>query len=664
MDKQSLKKHHFWILLGLAVVLVPIACSGAMFGVGGQAQERTKKIDDELKSLNGQQVKPDDYRDQLEAQKTELQAQKTRVWKEAYKAQEGLVHWPRALSHLDALYFGDPINDQDRANFMRTEVYLAEYNKLPDVIAPTEFPDRNWQSVLRYVPEFRTLPTPEEVWLALEDLCVQREVLQDIHAVNQMLAEFLPVPLPPKAPAKPQGNAVEEKKRYDEEWARYLKSKEVYDAAKRKVDEELKATLKPTAAERAFRFISPYWQLDIVVGRKPGGRAGELDFRGRLTNTSPRRQNVAEIGFRVWLTNPDRPNAEYVVLPIQAEYLAAGASVDFSETRVGQADPNLTVYKVEQKLDSRYVPVKRLDQLKLDYPSNRFAGKTLIGSAVSEEEKKKLAAATPANPAPTGGGDLRGGGPFGGAGPTNSQDFTPNGIPRNRYLERTDQVRRMPVALVMIVDEAHVQDVLRALANSRLRFQNTQFHYERFRGIINLEEPAPIVGADAQTPQTAPGGGETERRVGGARRPGGDSGDVAASVGAGGKGGRSFGGERERGGTPRTRPGPGPGPFGGMPSLGDSGSTSEENNNLVELTVYGLISLYERFPPKPSADANAANATNPAAPPPAGSTAPPPPPPPNAPFVPPMNPAGGLPPPPPAGPNPTATPPTKPPGSP
>src|SRR5947209_6730624 len=100
MEKKGWKKHHFWILLGLAIVLVPINCMGTMFGVGGQAQERAKKIDDELKSLKGQTVKPDFYRDQLDAQKVELQTQKTRVWAAAYQAQEGLIHWPRALSHL------------------------------------------------------------------------------------------------------------------------------------------------------------------------------------------------------------------------------------------------------------------------------------------------------------------------------------------------------------------------------------------------------------------------------------------------------------------------------------------------------------------------------------------------------------------------------------
>jgi hypothetical protein len=651
MEQKGWKKHHFWILLSLAIVLVPISCMGTMFSVGGQAQERAKKIEDEQKSLKGQTVKSDGYREQLDAQKTELQAQKTRVWKEAYKAQDGLIQWPQALSHLNTLaeqnklFFGDPINDQDRNMFMQASVYLGEYDRLPDVILPTEFPERNWRSVLRYVTDFKTMPTPEEVWLALEDLCVQREVLRDIHAVNQMLAEFLPVPMPPKEPAKPKGAAAEEKKRYDYEWGEYLKKKEAYDAAKRKVDDELKAELKPQSNEHAFRFISPYWQLDIVAGRPAGGKAGELAFRGKLTNTSPRRQNVAEIGFRVWLTDPKRSNAEYVVLPVQAEYLAAGASVDFAATRTGQADPSLTIYKVEQKLDTRYVPVKRLDVLRLDYPSNRFAGKGLVAAAVSDDAKKNAPAPPPPS-GPTLGTAANAAAP--------NLDNTPNGIPRLRYLERTEQVRRMPVAMVMIVDQAHVQDVLRALSNSRLRFQNTQVHYERFRGVISLEEPSPI--GELNTPATAP---PTGAPAGGSRmKPRGDDMVGGLKIGLGGPGGRGPGGEIERG--PRQRP-----PTGGYfptPSHGDV-SMEEENNNLVELTVYGLISLYERFPPRSPAD-QAGGSANSATAAPASVTAPPPPPPPNAPFVPPQPAAGTLPAPPPPGPNPTATPPAKPPGSP
>ena len=187
----------------------------------------------------------------------------------------------------------------------------------------------------RFVQDFSKTPTPEEAWLALEDLCVEREVLRDIHAVNQMIAEFLPVPQPIAAPAKPLGKAKEEIEHYQEEMKLYTKEHDAYTAEKNKVDGELATAYQVKPGEFAGRFISPYWQLDLVVGRPAAGqaKAGELSFRGKLINNSNRRQNVARIDFKVWLNNTNQPKDDYAILPIQAEYLAAGASVDFSETR-------------------------------------------------------------------------------------------------------------------------------------------------------------------------------------------------------------------------------------------------------------------------------------------------------------------------------------------
>ena len=47
----------------------------------------------------------------------------------------------------------------------------------------------------------------------------------------------------------------------------------------------------------------------------------------------------------------------------------------------------------------------------------------------------------------------------------------------------------MPIGMVLIVDQAHVQDVLTSFARSRLRFQITQVEWKRYRGSI---QPAVI----------------------------------------------------------------------------------------------------------------------------------------------------------------------------
>jgi len=89
MDKQALKKHHFWILLGLAVVLIPIVLSGAVWGVGSDADAKKKAIEDKKAALAKQQPKGKDYREKLDQQKAELQQQKIRVWKAAYAPRRG-----------------------------------------------------------------------------------------------------------------------------------------------------------------------------------------------------------------------------------------------------------------------------------------------------------------------------------------------------------------------------------------------------------------------------------------------------------------------------------------------------------------------------------------------------------------------------------------------
>ena len=51
MDKDKLKKHHFWILLGLAFVLIPVVLGGVWMGVAQATEEQAKKVDAEKKKL-------------------------------------------------------------------------------------------------------------------------------------------------------------------------------------------------------------------------------------------------------------------------------------------------------------------------------------------------------------------------------------------------------------------------------------------------------------------------------------------------------------------------------------------------------------------------------------------------------------------------------------
>jgi hypothetical protein len=438
---------------------------------------------------------------------------------------------------------------------------------LPSIIAPTQFLGGDWTKVLRYVPDWQRLPSSEDCWLALENLCVQREVLQDIHNVNQLLARFLPVPFPLDAGSPPE-------------------AKSQWDAEKVKVGKELSESLKLKDGEVAGRFQSPYWLLDIAATRSATGRP-EVVFRGKLTNITDRRQNVSRINFKVWLD----ANAQPVVVPVEAEFLAAGETLDFSDLRVPATSRISGIQSVEQVLDLRYAPVKRVDRLVLGYLSNRYADQSLIGPEGPAFKEAKDAEGTGAAAAPTVEGAGRLGAAGGPTGPSGPSSTSSNGLERNRYLHRTEQVRRMPIGVVLVVDQSHIQDVQRAFANSRLRFQNVQIHWQRFRGALD--------GSQSGTPSmtTAPSG----RPPAGGLRPtspsSGPPGPVTPSSGGGG-GGAGAGLETT---APSGRPG------GGRPVPGGAGAPNttafqqlpdEAMTSLVELSIYGIASLYEKYPPR------------------------------------------------------------------
>ncbi len=495
MDKEKLIKHHFWILLGLALLLLPVALGAVWMGVADATAKQAQTVKSKQDSLNLQKPMGENFVQELEKQRQLLDDSKGTVWKVNAGPQASLIKWPRALTTLDRLYFGDQLTDDDRTAFKRKDVYENEFDDLAELVKPTVLAGGNWQSVLRFVKFGAKFPSNEDCWLALEDLCIQREMLMCVREVNLLLARF---------------------------WDETAKS-----------EKELKEHFQSASDEAVFRFVSPYWQLDLALAPTTQGKGNEYSVRGRLTNKSHRRLNVARIDFMVSMTE-----GRAMPLSVDGPFLGYDQFIDFKDKRLpgGAVKPN--ILSIEQKLDARFVPVKRIEQIKLGYHSHRTADKPLVMGAVSEEEKKKTANAPPEGADPNA--------PPAAAGAEKST----SGIDRLRYLTVTKQVRRMPIGLVLIVDQAHVQDILRAFANSRLHFQTTQVHLTRNRG----------QGTGAMPPMPGPGG---------------------AAAAAGGE---------------------------------------DSNTNLVEVAVYGLASIYEKFPPKPAEgatpDANnpaAAPATNPPA---------------------------------------------------
>src|SRR5262249_46489124 len=132
-------------------------------------------------------------------------------------------------------------------------------------------------------------------------------------------------------------------------------------------------------------------------GRPPQAKAGEFAFRGKLKNMSHRRQNVARLEFKVWMTDPARRDSQPAILPVEGDYLPVGEAIEFRDKRV-RATAETNLFGVEQNLDLRYAPVKRIDKIALGYHAHRTASMPLVMSAISEAEIKAQSAGNPTPP--------------------------------------------------------------------------------------------------------------------------------------------------------------------------------------------------------------------------------------------------------------------------
>ena len=656
-NSDALKKHHFWILLGFVPLFVLIAILVVSSSVGGAIAERDKKITDATKEISSKtNPKPVALINKLEETNTRVAAKKGDLWKENWERQAGidpqtgkqdpaknLFTWPnstklKAIERM-GLKFGDKIpNDDGQYNeFRRDEVYLAEYSNarpgfpgtgMADMVAPTQFRG-GWERVLRHVNARSDVQlTSDQIWLMLEDIWVQRSLLSAIKSVNDEIAEFKRI--------------------------RFEKNGQVID------DPANKATQDPL--RRKFR--SPIWELELEVER----RDNQPILVGRLTNITNRLQMMGlnnMMVIKVWLepgSDGKGKGVEPFEFRIGGESLKGVGAVNRdgspANTIVIAPLPDqqikdyinlippgkniVEIVRVQQQFDTRTVPVRRIESLVLGYPDSRTASVPLVAHKTMQPKE----GSEPTTGGTTGGGFNTGSGSFGSAG--GPPPGMTSGIPRDgatgsgtqtavragggtiaavidankkRYLVANDQVRRMPVGLVVVVDQANIQDVLLALANSPLRFQITQVDWVRFRGnlggaggggsstsgdfiVTSGPGDSSIRGSDEDADR--PGGGFGGGPPRGMGPPGGYGGSLGGPVqpGTSGGGGPPGGGGNVFGTTlPYNPPGGGgyfPGSSGGLTTVSESQLTS----GLVELSIYGIVSLYEKY--TPPADATAA----------------------------------------------------------
>jgi hypothetical protein len=569
LDKETMKKQHFWLLLIPLFIGLLLAWLGLFFGVAEATADKEAENKKTKEGIDKAQAQAKKKLELYDKRKDELFDLRTRRWEEMYKIQQEMFQWPAPLDDTNIakvkdLKFGAEISDNQFLNAFRDQA-MKGYDDVEKDVAPIKFAG-DWRAVLRNVPGWRKNPTSEDVWLAIEDYWVQRELLTTLAGVNSELAKF-------QKPSELSQN------------------------------HPLRATLKDTPRERTF--IGRTWRVDLKIENRPDGPF----LTGTLTNLTSRLQPfnaTSELVLNVWLTND--PDAKPFRFAIEGTHLEGGKTEPIKEVKSkhlileGQVNE---LARVEQVFDARTAPVKRLDKMSLGFVSSKHAQAEL---QMPDFSTKAVEAATPAGgtgvsgpPGPPGYGAPMG--PPGGVGPpgatamggaATNTDYTDNGLARRRYVNLTGQVRAMPIGLVVVIDQAFVQDVLTAITNSKLRFQTVQSHMARFHGSLSYASASPagggLFGLGAVPSVTEGAAGIGAAGPPGPPRPGGrPPGPPAPTPGAPPGGGF----------VPGAPPGGGP-TFGGFGGYGygsspQSSSDDQAAGNLVEVAIYGLASLYEKF---------------------------------------------------------------------
>src|SRR5262249_45008136 len=94
-DVEMLKKHRFWILLGLSVLLVLPSSIALGSGVSCVIAEKKARVDAKAKELkNKTDVKGTDWIDIADKKAKNEKALETKVWAQAWRVQEPIFTFP------------------------------------------------------------------------------------------------------------------------------------------------------------------------------------------------------------------------------------------------------------------------------------------------------------------------------------------------------------------------------------------------------------------------------------------------------------------------------------------------------------------------------------------------------------------------------------------
>lgn len=316
------------------------------------------------------------------------------------------------------------------------------------------------------------------------------------------------------------------------------------------------------AEGKTYVFTNPYWQIEVT-------RKGN-QYTTKYTNISRQMQKL-NVSFRFQLTNPSgsREKPLYKIVRVDGQPLRPKAFIEPPVWEVPDTTPE-GIFGIEQALTTETAPVKQLDNLGLDVHSHRTFPKGFKNRFGTKEQKQPAADQSKKNTLRMPGG-------------AEQEVASEKKGPHPRYSESTPQFRKLPVAVVLLVDQDSAHYALTAFEESKLRFQITQVTLTHY--------PGKLEGQKRKSKEKGKGEKDTKKE----KAPSPEEGEPEPVMKSGGGGGMkmtlrglptSRGGRR--GGMVQPT-GQQPGPFAGY--AGEQGA-------IMELVVYGYATLYERFPEK------------------------------------------------------------------
>ncbi len=433
----------------------------------------------------------------------------------------------------------EPMNPKGEGVMQFKGGYYYEKGKLPHT--KTSFlnflPGNGWQHI--------DLDISQETWIAQEDLWIQKEIYRLVRLANDYVSRF---------EAKPGGKGPEDKTAF-------------------------------------HTFSNPYLELKL---QWPGGNVLNVQMK----NLQNRRQKL-DLNLRIRFHKNEKLPPE--IVPIGGEPLnPAGTEGSQITKQIKLSDNALRtgIYAVEQALTWETAAVKRMDQICIgtmgdishSHRTYPLGTQPLVKEPEAADVKAPGAPGAPPG-APPGGapmmqpkgfdgppGGFGGGMPGMGMGMGQGNMLTKHGFVKDRYLEVTPQARRLPVAVSLIVEQEHVDRVQTAFNNSVLRFLTTQVLVNRYPSSMRPH----LVGQGGGFGFFEGGAGEAGARPG-MMPPG------LMPPGFPGGGDPPVFGGLQPGGLPGGLPGGFPNPFGGS-------SAADDMETNVEMVIYGIVTLYERYP--------------------------------------------------------------------